>query len=134
MRHAAFWGATWRGFAVPGVYKEIAVQLARSSPALAMAIPIAALTYVFWPRTRYFGNSAPLLVALLFIVLGMAHPHVGGAGFILAATPFLFIFVSGVLADLMETANGPLVTACVFTVLGISCLWTVIKLAQVPAG
>ena len=67
------------------------------------------MTYAAWPRTRYFGNTAPLLVAVLFLVLGMAHPHVAGAGFLLAAIPFLFIFVSGVLAD---SAGDATASAC----------------------
>ena len=103
MRHAAFWGATWRGFTVLGVYEQVAVRIGRACPALALGLPVTLVTYAVWPRTRYFGNTAPLLVALLFFVLGMAHPHLAGAGFLLAAIPFLFIFVSGVLADLLET-------------------------------
>jgi hypothetical protein len=134
LREATFWGATWRGFAVLGVYKQVAVQIGRACPALALATPVAVVTYALWPRTRYFGNTAPLLVAVLFILLGMAHPHVAGAGFLLAAIPFLFIFVSGVLADLMETNYRPLVTACVMALLITYIARTLYALAQVPAG
>ncbi len=134
MREATFWGATWRGFTVLGVYKQIAVQIGRASPALALALPVAVVTYATWPRTRYFGNTAPLLVALLFIVLGMAHPHVAGAGFLIAAIPFLFVFVSGVLADLLETSYRPLVMACVLAMLVTYIARTLLALAQVPAG
>src|SRR6202166_1702011 len=61
MRHAAFWGATWRGFTVFGVYKQVAVRIGRACPALALGLPVALVTYAAWPRTRYFGNTAPLL-------------------------------------------------------------------------
>src|SRR5580692_2713119 len=81
MRHAGFWGATWRGFAVWGVYKQVAVQMSRACPALVLVFPVCLITYAVWPRTRYFGNTAPLLVAVLFIVLGMAHPDLAAAGF-----------------------------------------------------
>ena len=131
MRHATFWGATWRGFTVLGVYKQVAVQIGRACPALALALPVAVVTFATWPRTRYFGNTAPLLVAVLFIVLGMAHPHVAGAGFLLAAIPFLFVFVSGVLADLIETRHRPLVTACIVGMLGAYVLWSLFNLAAV---
>jgi hypothetical protein len=134
MRHATFWGATWRGFTVLGVYKQVAVQIGRASPALALALPVAVVTYAVWPRTRYFGNTAPLLVTALFLALGMAHPHLAGAGFLLAAIPFLFIFVSGVLADLMETRYRPLVTACVVGMLAAYALWSLRALASVPQG
>jgi hypothetical protein len=134
LRHAAFWGATWRGFVVPGVYKQVAAEIGRACPALALALPAAIAAYLAWPRTRYFGNTTPLLVAVLFLGLAMAHPHVGGAGFLLAALPFLFIFVSGVLADLIESRHRSLVTACVAGMLIAYALWNLNALAHVPAG
>src|ERR1700728_3444028 len=134
MQHASFWGATWRGFAVPGVYREVAAQILRACPALAILLPAAIATYFLWPRTRYFGNTAPGLIALLFIGLGMAHPHVAGAGFLLASIPFLLIFVSGILADLMETPARQLVTACVGGLLAAYILWSVMALSQIPRG
>ncbi len=134
MRHAEFWGATWRGFTVLGVYKQVAVRIVRACPALALGLPVALVTYAVWPRTRYFGNTAPLLVAVLFLVLGMAHPHVAGAGFLLAAIPFLFIFVSGVLADLLETQLSTLVMACIVGMMAAYVVWSVVNLAQVPQG
>lgn len=132
MRHASFWGATWRGFAFLGVYKQIAVQLGRACPALALALPVAVVTYAAWPRTRYFGNTAPLLVAVLFIILAIAHPHTAGAGFLLASVPFLFVFVSGVLADLLETSYRPVILACVLALLVTYMARTLFALAQVP--
>jgi hypothetical protein len=134
MRHAAFWGATWRGFTVWGVYRQVAVQIGRACPALALGLPVTLVTYVAWPRTRYFGNTAPLLVAVLFFVLGIAHPHVAGAGFLLAAIPFVFLFVSGVLADLLETSYRPLVAAGVAAMMAAYVVWSLINLAQVPQG
>ncbi len=134
MRRAAFWGATWRGFTVLGVYKQVAVQIGRACPALVLALPVAVVTYAVWPRTRYFGNSAPLLVAVLFLLLGMAHPHLAAAGFLLAAVPFLFIFVSGVLADLLETHHRSLVMACIVGMLAAYVVWSVASLVQVPQG
>jgi hypothetical protein len=134
MKAAAFWGATWRGFVIPGVYKQVAIELGRACPALALAFPAALVAYIAWRRTRYFGNTAPLLIAILFIVLGIAHPHVAGAGFLLAAMPFLLIFVSGVAADLLETSYRPLVTACVWALLVTYVARTVYALAQVPGG
>jgi hypothetical protein len=134
MRHASFWGATYRGFTVLGVYKQVAREIYRACPVLIFALPVALVTYTAWPRTRYFGNTAPLLVAVLFIVFGMAHPHVAGAGFLLTAIPFLFIFVSGVLADLLETQYRPIVAACIAALLLTYVARTLLALAQVPQG
>jgi hypothetical protein len=134
MQHAVFWGATWRAFTIPQVYKEVAKQMARACPALALALPVALVTYAVWRRTRYFGNTAPLLVAVIFVLLGMAHPHVAGAGFFLASVPFLLVFVSGVLADLLETSYRPLILACVVTLLLTYVARTLLALAQVQFG
>jgi hypothetical protein len=134
MRHAIFWGATGQGFAVPGVYKQVGIQISRACPALALVLPVCLVTYALWPRTRYFGNTAPLLVALLFIGLGMAHPNVAASGFVLASVPFLFIFVSGVLADLMETSYRQVILACVVALLITYVARTLMALAQVARG
>jgi hypothetical protein len=134
MRHANFWPANWHGFAIFGVYREVARQIGRACPALAFVLPVALATYCAWPRTRYFGNTAPLLVAVLFLLLTIANPHTGGAGFLLAAVPFLFIFVSGVLADLMETRYRPIVMAAVVGILLAYAGWSLVNLAQVPQG
>jgi hypothetical protein len=134
MRQAIFWGATWRGFTVPGVYKEVAVQIGRACPALALMLPVSLLTYAVWRRSRYFGNTAPLLVGALFIALGMAHPDSAAAGFLLAAVPFLLLFVSGVLADLLETQYRPLIAACLTALLLTYIARTLIALAHVPQG
>ena len=63
MRGAMFWGATWRGFTVPGVYKQVAVQMGRACPALALAFPVAAVTYarvaansIFWEHRATVGR------------------------------------------------------------------------------
>ena len=74
------------------------------------------------------------VVAVLFLILGIAHPHVAGAGFLLAAIPFLFIFVSGVLADLLETRYRPLVMACIVGMMAAYVIWSLVNLVQVPRG
>ncbi|MGA9390256.1 MAG: hypothetical protein WBV69_07390 [Candidatus Sulfotelmatobacter sp.] len=134
LQHGSFWGATWRTFAVLSVYRQVAQLILRGCPAFVLLIPAALATYLAWPRTRYFGNTAPLLVALLFIILRIAHPRVAGAGFLLASIPFLFLFVSGVLADLMQTSSRSLVTACVWALVGAYILWSLSALVQVPRG
>jgi len=134
LRHASFWGATWRSFLIPAVYRQVGAQMLRACPALVFFLPAAIITYIGWPRTRYFGNTAPLLVALLFTALGIAHPHLAGAGFLLASVPFLFIFVCGVMADLMETRYRPLVTAAVWAFTAAYIIRSLTALIQIPLG
>lgn len=132
LHHADFWGVTWRGFTVLGVYKQVALHIAHACPALMLALPVAIATFVAWPRTRYFGNTAPLLVAGLFFALAIARPDLGGAGFLLAAIPFLFIFVAGVLADLLETRFRPFVSAGIIGTLLAYAAWSLLALSRIP--
>jgi hypothetical protein len=134
LRHAAFWGATWRGFTVLGVYKQIALQIVRACPAMMLALPVALATYAAWPRTRYFGNTAPLLIAVLFFALAISHADLAGAGFLIAAIPFLFLFVAGIAADLLETPYRPLVSAVIGGILLAYVAWSLLSLARVPAA
>jgi len=134
MHHASFWGATWRSFTVLAVYREVATEILRACPALALLLPVAIATYIAGPRSRYFGNTAPGSIALLFIILGMAHPDQAAAGFLIASIPFLLIFVSGTIADLMETRHSQLIKAAVWALVAADILWTLQKLAQVPRG
>lgn len=134
LRRADFWAATWRGFVVFGVYKQVGLLIARACPALMLVLPAAIATYVIWPRSRYFGNSAPLLIAVVFLACAIAHPDLGGAGFLLGAMPFLFIFAAGILADLLETNYRPLVSAVTAGILLAYVAWSLIGLARIPAA
>ncbi len=134
IRHASFSGLSWRAFSMPQAYRQILAQLGQSSPALVLALPSALIAYFFWPRTRYFGNTAPLLVAVLFLALAAGTPHFPGLGFQLTAVPFLFVFVGGVAADLLETRHQQLVQAAVWGLLGASGGWNVWELARIARG
>jgi len=134
MRHASFFGGTWRAFLMPGAYGQVISQLGQSSPALVAAVPAAIVTYLAWPRARYFGNTAPLLVAVIFLVLAIATPHYPGLGFNLMAVPFLFVFVAGVAADLLETRQRGLVLSCILGLLVANGVWNVWELARASVG
>ena len=131
MTHATWLGITWQAFLMPGAYRQLLVQLGQSSPALVLAVPVALITYSVWPRARYFGNTAPLLVSVIFRLIGFATPHYQGLGFQLVAVPFLFVFVAGICADLLESKNRPLVMACIFGLLMAYGVWSVTELARV---
>jgi hypothetical protein len=134
LRHAVFLGLTWRGFTVLAVYTQVAKQMGGAFSVFVVALPVTLITYCLWPRSRYFGNTAPLLVGVIFLILAMATPHTGGAGFLLAAIPFLLIFVSGVLADLLETRHRPAILAAVLTLLVTYIAGTLLALARVTRG
>ncbi len=131
MRHATFFGITWKAFLLPATYMRILAQLGQSGPVLLLAIPVTLITYFVWRRPRYFGNTAPLLIASLFLLLGLGTPHYPGFGFQLMAAPFWFVFVAGVAADLLETRHRELVQASVWGLLTANALWNVLELARV---
>jgi hypothetical protein len=94
------------------------------------ALPVTLVTYALWPRARSFGNTAPLLVAVFCLLLGFATPHYQGLGFQLIAVPFLFVFVAGICADLLETKQRTLVMAGTFGLLLAYASWSLVELAR----
>jgi len=131
---AAFWDISFKAFAMPQAYHQVVSQLGQSSPALIPALPVALITYFIWPRVRYFGNTAPLWVATLFLVLAIGTPHYPGLGFHFMAVPFLFVFVAGVAADLLETRHRPVALASIWGLLVANAGWNLWELARVARG
>jgi hypothetical protein len=131
MCHARWLGFSWRGLVVAGTYHRIWLQLIQSGPALVIALPCTLATYAAWPRTRYFGNTVPLLLSILFLLLGAATPHYSGAGFTLVAIPFLFVFVAGIIADLLETRQRGIVLATVWGLLSADAMLSILQLLRV---
>ena len=111
-------------------YRNAIQTIFVSSPPTMVALPGALVAYFGWKRTRYFGNTAPLLVAVLLIILSLGAPNFPGQGFHLTALVFLFVFVSGVFADLLETRLSLFVAAGLCGVLGASALWNLYQLAR----
>jgi len=131
LRHADFLGVSWRAFVMPRAYAQLIAQLGQSSPALLIAIPVTVAFYIAWPRTRYFGNTAPLLMAALFLLLALGTPHFPGLGFNLVALPFLFVFIAGIAADVLETRQRALAASCLLGLLVANALWNLWELARV---
>jgi Dolichyl-phosphate-mannose-protein mannosyltransferase len=101
---------------------------------LFVALFIAALTaYGSWPRARYFGNTAPLLTAFLVVLLFALVP----GSYLWSATlglSFVFLFIGGIAADLLETPAARRITAILLAglllrvVLGLWALGNWIKI------
>lgn len=100
--------ATWGEFDVSQLTHFASYRLIghffwdNSAPVLFLLI-VALAAYAVWPRTRYFGTTAPLLAALLCVFLSLAMPHTGGLVFLFVALPFVYVFIAGVFTDLLET-------------------------------
>ena len=134
MRHANFLNVTWQAFRMRGDYLGLLTQLGQCGPALVLALPAALLTYLAWTRTRYFGNTSPLLIAGLFLLMSLASPHYPGLGFQLVAIPFLMLFVAGIAADLLEGQLRGVVLTALWTLLVTNALWNLAELALIRRG
>jgi hypothetical protein len=138
-RPAVFWQglahARWldfdpRALVAPVAYRHGLQETFRGSPPMILALPVALAVFVAWKRTRYFGNWAPLGIAVVLFGMGMAAPGFLGEGFQLTALVFLFVFVAGAFADLLETRHGLIVMAALSGLLIASAAWNLLALAR----
>ncbi len=131
MTHAGWLDFEPRALFMRFPYLQVLREIFHGSPPLMLALPVALVAYLAWKRSRYFGNTAPLGIALLlFILATAAAPLFSGHGFNLAAVVFLFVFVAGVFADLIEARHGRIVTACLSGLLIASAIWNLLQLAR----
>jgi hypothetical protein len=79
-----------------------------SNAGITVAATSAILLYIFVRRSRYFGNTVPLLCAV--VLLGLITTGVPGTPW-LWALPFLLTFIGGVFADAYESPRGRLALA-----------------------
>ncbi len=130
MRHADFLGIVWKAFLMPGAYRAVAVQVLNSNPAMVILLPAAFIAYCAWPRARYFGNTAPLLLCIVFFAYAVGSAHYPGLGFQLIVIPFVFVFVAGVISDVLETEHRRLAVLTLWVLLAGSALWNLVALAR----
>ncbi|MEO5937234.1 MAG: glycosyltransferase family 39 protein [Terriglobales bacterium] len=86
------------------------------NPAVLAMAAIALVTYVVWKRSRYFGNTSPLLVLVGLLYLSLITPMTGISA--VWALPFIFVFIGGIWADLLESRGKWFAAACVVILLG----------------
>jgi hypothetical protein len=113
-------------FSSPVSYTMPGMFLLRQPTSLLLLV-IALVTYAVWKRPRFFGTAAPLIVFAILIFLGIALPHQGGFAFIIMALPFSYVFISGVMVDLLESKLAPIMLGVIIGVLvghiGVNLIW-----------
>ena len=129
--HARFLTTSAAALRMPGAYLQARKELVASGPVLAILVPSALFTYFAWRKCRYFGNTAPLLIAVLFLALRVASPHAPDYVFSLVGVVFLFVFVAGIMADLLETKYRELATAVLIGLIAANALWNLIGLGRI---
>ena len=93
--------------------------------AITLATLTALVLYLPTRRSRYFGNTVPLLLAALFFLL--VTPGISSEP-TLWALPFLFTFIAGVFADFLETRFRPVMLAVVGSILVLEVLLDLVSL------
>jgi hypothetical protein len=65
------------------------------------------------------------------MALRVLSPHEVGSIYGLLATIFLFVFVAGIVADLLETAARDLTMSVVIGLLAANALWNLLRLYRI---
>jgi hypothetical protein len=129
--HARWLTVSVAALRMRGAYLQMLKEVRASGPALAVLVPAALVVYLAWTRCRYFGNTAPLLMAFLFLALRVVSPHDPDSVFSLIGVVFLFVFVAGIMADLLETKAREAVTAVLTGLIAANAVWNLIGLERI---
>lgn len=105
-----------KAYVTPIAYSRLAFNLIRQ-PSVLVLLVVALATYAIWKRTRFFGNSAPLMVFAFVLVLGLGMIDRGGRNVYALALPFAYVFIAGVMTDLLESKYAPVAFGTVAGVL-----------------
>jgi hypothetical protein len=92
---------------------------------ITVAAAAATVLYLGLRKSRYFGNTAPLLCFLVLVLLVMTGAP--GSPW-LWSLPFLLTFVGGVFADAYESPRGRLATAAAGAILLLQAVFCVMSL------
>jgi hypothetical protein len=98
---------------------------------IAVAAISAAILYLGVPRSRYFGNTAPLICLALLSTLVMTG--VPGTPW-LWAVPFLLTFVGGVFADAYDSPQGRVALAAGGAVIALQVVFCILSLPGLIKG
>ncbi|HZB88122.1 MAG TPA: hypothetical protein VE291_05655 [Terracidiphilus sp.] len=96
-----------------------------SNAGITVAAAAALLLYVGVRRSRYFGNTAPLLCVLVCFLLVMTGAQ--GSPW-LWALPFLLTFIGGVFADAYETPRGRIALAAAGAIVTLQAIFCLLSL------
>jgi hypothetical protein len=90
---------------------------------------VSFVTFGMWRRTRFFGTLAPLLVAGALLVFGFGVPREFFSNLMLVL-PFLFLFIAGVFADLLESRIAPMALGSVLAAFLLDAFLSIRTLLQ----
>jgi len=96
-----------------------------SNAGITVAVGASLVFYLVLRRSRYFGNTTPLLCAVILLVLVMTGTP--GSPW-LWSIPFLLTFVGGVFADSYETTRGRIALASAAAIVLLQAVLCILNL------
>jgi len=130
-------GAAWleiasHDFVTPGISWLLSSFFLDNGLGLLILVAVTLMTFVVWKRTRFFGTTAPLLVALLLFSMAV-RMHFSATFFLFLGVPFLMLFIAGVSADLLESRFALVFNAIIFGALIANAMIDVYGLANLSS-
>jgi dolichyl-phosphate-mannose-protein mannosyltransferase len=101
-----------------------------AAPASLLAWVCAVAAWCASRRSRFFGNSAPLIVFLMLLAMSILFPENGASAILFAALPFLLLFIAGVFADLIESRFQAPALAFIFAVIAAQAAYSIAGLVR----
>ena len=95
-----------------------------------LALVVALVAWCCWRRTRFFGNTAPLIVFAMLLLVGIFFPENGVRTVLFASLPFLLEFVAGVFADLIQSKYQAPALAVIFAIIAAQAAYSVASLIR----
>jgi hypothetical protein len=102
-----------------------------AAPAALLAFVCALAAWCASRRTRFFGNTAPLIVFLLLLAMSLLFPQNGASAILFATLPFLLLFIAGVFADLIEGRLQAPAFAFLFAVIAAQAAYSITSLVRI---
>ncbi len=127
--------AGWLGFAPQSLSLHLLARiLARfffdAAPGALIASLVALAAWCASRRIRFFGNTAPLIIFVLLLAMGIFFPENGAGVALFATLPFLLLFSAGVFADLIESKLQAPALAVIFAIIAAQAAYSVAGLMR----
>jgi hypothetical protein len=115
----------------PGIFARILGSFFFDAIPGALLASICALAAWFtWRRARFFGNTAPLIVFVFLLAMGVLLPENGAEVILFATLPFLLLFSAGVFADLIESKLQAPALGVIFAIIAAQAAYSVASLVR----
>ena len=101
-----------------------------AAPASLLAGVCAFAAWCASRRSRFFGNSAPLIVFIVLLAMSILFPQNGASAILFATLPFLLLFIAGVFADLIEGRLQAPALAFIFAVIAAQAAYSIASLVR----